>query len=154
MLGKRVKCPLCGHVFRADVAPPPEAPPPPDGPGWEEGEPPTWVDPQEVDHGQDPGAGGGWYEAHPSRPGLKPHRGAAVLVLGILSLVTCYCAPIFGPIAWFMGEHDLRRMRAGRMDRSGESVTNAGRICGMIATVLFLAGVAFFIVFAVLSPRG
>jgi hypothetical protein len=37
-----------------------------------------------------------------------------------------------------MGNKDLKEMRAGRMDDSGEGTTNAGRICGMISTILFL----------------
>jgi len=41
---------------------------------------------------------------------------------------------ILGPIAWIMGNNDLREIRAGRMDPEGESNTNAGRICGIIGT--------------------
>jgi hypothetical protein len=61
-----------------------------------------------------------------------------VLVLGILSLVlNCACAGlILGPIAWIMGTSDLQEMRAGRMDPEGEALTNVGRICGMIGTLL------------------
>lgn len=67
------------------------------------------------------------------RPALLPHRGTLVLVFGILSLVLCQ--PL-GIAAWIMGNNDLRAMREGRMDPSGESVTNAGKICGIIGTVL------------------
>lgn len=66
---------------------------------------------------------------------LKPHRGGAVLALGIIGIVACF---ICGIIAWVMGSNDLRQMRAGVMDRSGESVTQAGRICGIIGTILGL----------------
>jgi hypothetical protein len=64
-----------------------------------------------------------------------PHRGTMVLVLGILSIVTCL-GVILGPISWVMGNNDLREMRAGRMDREGEGTTNAGKICGIVGTVL------------------
>jgi hypothetical protein len=69
---------------------------------------------------------------------MKPHRGTVVLVLGILSLVIC--GIILGPIAWIMGNSDLKEMREGRMDPSGESNTKAGRMCGMIGTGLNLVG--------------
>jgi len=49
-------------------------------------------------------------------------------------------------MAWVMGNTDLREMRAGRMDREGEQTTNAGRICGMIGSILFLMGCAFYVV--------
>jgi hypothetical protein len=61
-----------------------------------------------------------------------------ILVPGILSLVMA--GPILGPIAWIMGNSDLKEIRAGRMDPEGESQTNAGRICGMIATILSISG--------------
>lgn len=35
-----------------------------------------------------------------------------------------------------MGNNDLREMRAGRMDPEGEGQTNAGRICGMVSTII------------------
>lgn len=75
---------------------------------------------------------------------LDPHRGSTILVLGILSLVFCV---ILGIIAWVMGNHDLEEMRAGRMDPSGEGMTQAGRICGIISVVLNLVGIvlAFFV---------
>jgi hypothetical protein len=63
---------------------------------------------------------------------MEPHRGTTILVLGALSLVMAQV--ILGPIAWVMGSNDLKKMRAGRMDRAGESNTNTGRILGMIGT--------------------
>lgn len=59
-------------------------------------------------------------------------------MLGILSLVIC--APL-GIAAWIMGNGDLRQMDAGAMDPTGRSVTNAGRICGMIGTILFVIAI-------------
>ncbi|MCD4700204.1 MAG: DUF4190 domain-containing protein [Phycisphaerae bacterium] len=66
---------------------------------------------------------------------LKPHRGTLILVLGILGLVVCV---ICGIIAWVMGNNDLREMAAGSMDRSGEGLTKAGKICGMISVLLVI----------------
>jgi hypothetical protein len=70
------------------------------------------------------------------RDDFEDHRGTLILILGICSFVV---APIpFGPIAWFLGNSDLKEIRAGRMDPEGESSTQIGRILGMIATLLFL----------------
>jgi hypothetical protein len=65
---------------------------------------------------------------------MEPHRGTLILVFGIIGLVACM---FFAPFAWIMGNHDLAEMRSGRMDPEGEGLTNAGRICGIIGTVLF-----------------
>jgi len=70
---------------------------------------------------------------------VEPHRGQMILILGILSLFVANL--ILGPIAWIMGSNDLKKMRAGQMDRSGESNTNTGRICGMIGTLLGAVGI-------------
>jgi hypothetical protein len=69
---------------------------------------------------------------------LPPHRGTLVLILGILSLVTC--PMIFGPLAWLLGHLDVKAMREGRMDSAGLTHTNTGRICGMLGTLLFVVG--------------
>jgi hypothetical protein len=69
---------------------------------------------------------------------MKPHRGTLILVFGILGLVIC--GPL-GIAAWIMGGGDLKQMDAGAMDPSGRSLTNAGRICGIIATILMILGV-------------
>ena len=61
------------------------------------------------------------------------------MVLGILSLILC---GIFAAIpAWIMGSNDLKEMDAGMMDPSGRSLTNAGRILGMISTILNILAV-------------
>ena len=69
----------------------------------------------------------------PAQGGLKPHRGVAVLVLGILGIVLCL---ICGIIAWVMGKNDLKEMDAGIMDPAGRGMTNAGKICGMIGVII------------------
>ncbi len=50
------------------------------------------------------------------------------------------CAPL-GIVAWVMGNGDLKQIDAGAMDPNGRSMTNAGRICGMIATILLAVGI-------------
>jgi hypothetical protein len=62
------------------------------------------------------------------------------MILGILGIVLGGIGLILGPIAWIMGRNDLREMDAGRMDSSGRGNTNAGRICGMVATLIHGTG--------------
>lgn len=72
-----------------------------------------------------------------ARKRLEPHRGGTVLTLGILGLV---CCQILGIFAWVMGSGDLKKMDAKQMDPAGRGNTNAGMICGIIATVLLILG--------------
>jgi len=64
----------------------------------------------------------------------EPHRGTLILILGILSLV--FAGLILGPIAWILGNADMKKIRAGVMDPEGEQQTNIGRILGMVGTLL------------------
>jgi len=76
------------------------------------------------------------------QPRVEQHRGSTILVLGILGLMMCF---ILGIFAWVMGNEDLQKMRAGRMDRSGQGLTEAGRICGMVAVLWQIFGILIFI---------
>jgi hypothetical protein len=67
-----------------------------------------------------------------------------ILVLGILAVVI---APIIlGPIAWILGNADMKKIRAGTMDPQGEGHTNAGRIIGIVATIYGLVSCLCIIV--------
>ncbi len=74
--------------------------------------------------------------------GMQPHRGTLILVLGILGLLVCQ---ILGIVAWVMGNGDLRAMQEGRMDPTGEGMTKAGKILGIISVVLLIVGVGLTI---------
>ncbi|MEE9130572.1 MAG: DUF4190 domain-containing protein [Phycisphaerales bacterium] len=88
----------------------------------------------------------------PTQPGpiqhLQPHRGVMILVFGILGLVICV---IFGIVAWVMGGGDLRAMAEGRMDPTGEGLTKAGRICGMISVALTIVGIGIWVLIMILA---
>ena len=79
---------------------------------------------------------------------MKPHRGTLILVLGILGLVVCQ--PL-GIAAWVMGNTDLGQMNGGLMDPSGRDLTQAGRVCGMIAAGLMLLSVLGAIVVGIVA---
>lgn len=70
-----------------------------------------------------------------------------VLVLGILSLVVC---SVLGPFAWHQGNQELQRIQAGLVDPSSHGMVTAGRVCGIVGTVLLcLSFVVFFFALAV-----
>ena len=73
-----------------------------------------------------------------ARRAMSPHRGAMVLVFGILSIFCCF---IFGIAAWVMGNDDLNKMDQGVMDPAGRGMTSAGKICGIVGIILAAVGV-------------
>jgi hypothetical protein len=86
-------------------------------------------------------------------PGVAPHRGALVLVFGVLGIVVG--CPVFSVLAWILGSRDIREMRAGRMDRQGEAITQVGMILGMIISIIWLAStfVALTILLIAIAAR-
>ena len=74
----------------------------------------------------------------------SPVNGSTYLVMGILSLVLC---PLLGPVAWSMSSNALSvldRYEAETGDISQRGLVVAGRICGIIGTVLL--GLSLFLV--------
>lgn len=65
-----------------------------------------------------------------------------LLTFGILGLLCCL---IFGILAWVMGQADLKEMAEGRMDPSGEGLTKAGKILGMVGCALAALGLVIWI---------
>ena len=78
------------------------------------------------------------YGYQPPRPPQDHPKSTTILVLGILSLVVC---GVLGPFAWSMGNRALREIDASRGALAGRQTVSAGRILGIIATVLLVVGV-------------
>lgn len=87
----------------------------------------------------------------PTDPSRYPEASQAttVLVLGIIGLVACQ---VLGPFAWVMGNNELAAIDAGRRPPENRSTANAGRILGIVTTVLLAIGllIGLFLLLAVL----
>lgn len=80
----------------------------------------------------------------PSEGGAYPEQSQATtaLVLGILGIVIC---GILAPFAWSMGNKELAAIDAGRRPPENRGTANAGRILGIVGTVLLAVGVILMI---------
>jgi hypothetical protein len=70
-------------------------------------------------------------------------RGVLIMVLGIVSIVCCSCGFIIGPVAWVLGQQDLKKINAGEIAEAARQQTQIGVYCGMAGTgisVLVLIG--------------
>jgi predicted Zn finger-like uncharacterized protein len=145
-LGKQVRCPACKEVFKAAELPPPPEEEAEQGiqemeePEQRPARRPRREEPEDEEE----------EEERPRRRRRRlrddddlvrgrPHRGGLILTLGILGLVLSCCPMagwILGGIALSMGNTDLQAMSRRQMDRSGQGMTQAGKICGLIAVIL------------------
>lgn len=80
-------------------------------------------------------------------PGMKPHRGTMILILGI----TGFFCIITAILAIVFGKADLKEMKAGTMDPSGESLTKIGYILGIVFTILGVLGILFYVLMFILA---
>ena len=94
-----------------------------------------------------PGYGAGY----PGQPAGDHPKATTILVLGILSLVCC--GPL-GIAAWVMGKRALAEIDASGGRIGGRGTVKAGYICGMIATILFVLGILFYIIVVVIAGVG
>jgi hypothetical protein len=92
---------------------------------------------------------GGQLPPTPPPPPIPASKGNATtaLILGIVSVV---CCNLLGPVAWYLGNKELKAIRLGAAPPMGEGSAKAGMILGIIGTVLlglfliwmFLGGIA------------
>jgi predicted Zn finger-like uncharacterized protein len=157
LIGKKVQCPECKHTFTATapeestkISTTPSKPPPSKAPAWDKddddersskSESKPKKRREEDDEDDDDERPRRRRRSSSGRGDYMPHRGGMILAFGLIGLLIM---PIFGIIAWIMGNSDLAEIKAGRMDPEGESMTNAGRILGMIAVILWIVSILVF----------
>ncbi|MEV0612620.1 DUF4190 domain-containing protein [Nonomuraea sp. NPDC050404] len=93
-----------------------------------------------------PNYGPGYYG-----PPLSHPNGATILVLGILSLVVCQ---ILGPFAWSMGNKALQEIDASGQHYENRGQIQAGKICGIISSVMMIATIGGMLLFVAIALMG
>lgn len=72
------------------------------------------------------------------------NQAITALVLGILGLI---CCSIAAPFAWYFGQTELNAIRAGRSSAAGEGMAMAGKITGIIGTIIMIFGLLWILFF-------
>lgn len=120
------------------VTPPGQQQPPPAAPGYGQAPPPPGVPPG---YGQAPPwqAYPGYYLPPPGPP--KHPKATTSLILGIIGLggvMLCFFPILVAPFAWVTGAKALREIDADPQSYGGRSEANAGKIMGIVGTVLLI----------------
>jgi hypothetical protein len=134
----------------SETPPPPYGEQPPEQPGQQPGQPyqspygqPAPPYGQPVPYGQPNPYGQQPYGAVQDHP-----QATLILILGILGLVVC---GVLAPFAWVMGNRVVREIDASNGAIGGRSMANAGRICGIVGSVLIILGLVLFVVIFLLA---
>jgi hypothetical protein len=89
--------------------------------------------------------------SQPSTGYPEQSQAVTILVLGILSIVLCQ---VLGPFAWKMGNDELKAIAEGRRSPEGQGMAQAGKVCGIVGTVLLGLAVLLLLLFLFLIPVG
>jgi hypothetical protein len=127
----------------------PFASPPPGGPSSDPSRDPFGAPPSGP-----PAAPAPWRGPAPPADLSAPPAGAnaegaiPALVLGILGLVFC---PLCAPFAWYVGRRAERLVDASGGVLSGRGEATAGKILGIVMTILLILGILLLIVLIVIG---
>lgn len=100
----------------------------------------------------------GQYAYPPAYMPPKHPQATLAMVLGIVGLTSlmCYVTALVAPFAWWIGAKAVREIDANPTQYSGRGEAMAGKIMGIIGTVLLILGllvIAGFIALLVLSSE-
>jgi hypothetical protein len=74
-------------------------------------------------------------------PQREHAQGTLILIFGIIGIFVT----IFAPIAWYLGSKARKEIQASGIQYSNESNVNAGRILGMVLSIVWLVFVGTMI---------
>jgi hypothetical protein len=149
---------MCKGVAMSDEQPgnPPDPTPPPGHqppqPGYGQ-QPPNWGSAYPPPPHYPPGYGSPYPQFAPQPP--KHGQATLAMVFGIVSLAglfACVVPILLAPVAWILGAKAVKEIDANPAAHSGRSEANAGKIMGIIGTVLLvlvLIGITILIVVGV-----
>lgn len=80
----------------------------------------------------------------PQQPSAS-NRALTALVVGLVSVMTCCGLPL-APVAWYLGNQELKAIAEGRSPATGNGMAMAAKILGMVGT-LMMAVIAVWIFF-------
>jgi hypothetical protein len=89
----------------------------------------------------------------PPPPPAAPQAGSSSqatisLVLGIVGIVCCGLA---APFAWWMGQKEIAAIDAGASSEAGRGLATAGKILGIIGTILLVLALIWVVGFGGLA---
>lgn len=73
--------------------------------------------------------------ANPAPTPSASTQAIVALVVGLVSVMTC-CGMPLAPIAWYLGNQELKAIAEGRSPAAGNSLAMAAKILGMVGTLM------------------
>ncbi|HEV7667767.1 MAG TPA: DUF4190 domain-containing protein [Thermoanaerobaculia bacterium] len=68
-------------------------------------------------------------------------QATTALIVGIVGIV---CCQLTAPFAWYLGNKELQQIAAGLSPVAGQGLAQAGKILGIIGSILLILGLVWF----------
>jgi hypothetical protein len=75
-------------------------------------------------------------------------RATTSMILGILGFV---CCQLCAPFAWYMGNQEVKAIKAGQSPAAGQGFATAGMVLGIIGTIFLVFGILWIFFFGGLA---
>jgi hypothetical protein len=69
----------------------------------------------------------------------------------VLAIVGLVCCPLTAPIAWVMGQQEIKAIRRGAAPAANHSLAQIGMVLGIIGSLLFAFGLLWVFAFGGLA---
>ena len=87
----------------------------------------------------------------PSSSTSTSGRATTALILGILGFV---CCQLCAPFAWYIGNQEVKAIKAGASPATNQGFAMAGMILGIIGTILLVFALLWVVFFGGLAVMG
>ncbi|HEV8630442.1 MAG TPA: hypothetical protein VGV61_09005 [Thermoanaerobaculia bacterium] len=88
--------------------------------------------------------------ASPAPPAAAPASGRAIAIL-VLAIAGLLCCPLTAPVAWVMGQMELKAVAAGTAPQANQSLAQIGMVLGILGSVLLAFGLLWVFLFGGLA---
>jgi Caspase domain len=95
-----------------------------------------------------------WQQAQAAPPLARPPEAMISLVLGILSVVTCFIGIVLGPLAIWYGRRARQRVRESAGQLGGTGLGTAGIWLGATGTGVSVVGIIYTVIYAAMHSSG
>lgn len=86
---------------------------------------------------------------HPA-PAAAGASGKAIAIL-VLAIVGLVCCPATAPVAWVMGQQEIRAVQRGEAPAANYSLAQIGMVLGILGTVMLAFGLLWIFAFGGLA---
>ncbi len=89
--------------------------------------------------------------AIPAATAQQDSKATMALIFGVLGII---CCGLLAPVAWYLGDQELKSIDAGRIAETNRGVAQVAKILGIIGTILLGLALLWVLLFGGMATLG